>query len=200
MFSHSAAAVYIFCSITSKFFWRFINYRLLLIAFVLVVLFPLSNQFLIDVFSMVKESSSFLNRKIDFFLRDDNLDAAFSLYSTIVIPLHLTFLSIVFIFKDKIIKSNDYRIFLFIVLYLILLYTRDFSLLPTRLAMLIIMLSPIFIGYILIKFKSKLLRYIYFAYVGFCLISFARFSYLNDFGNNNITFFSNQLLTEYILR
>ncbi|MBY7766022.1 EpsG family protein [Vibrio fluvialis] len=198
--SHSASIFYVVVCLMKNYLLRLFDYRIIIFIFVMALLFPLNNETIMNVVSSFKQTSSVLDRKINFFLRSDELSSSFSLYSSILIPLHITFLSVIYLtYKDRKFKP-DIVIFSFVILYFVLLFTRNFSLLPTRLSMLIIMLSPVFMGNIYIQYKDKFLKYLLIAYVAFCCISFIRFNYINDVGSNNISFYKRTVLDKYIFR
>ncbi|MUK67957.1 EpsG family protein [Aliivibrio fischeri] len=190
--SHSASLFYISLVLIKDKCSKYIDFKFLMLILLLLLFFPIKNEFITWLLSMLKGFSYEINRKVDFFLRDD-ISSTFSLFSTIIIPLHALYLYVLlYFFKNKNVKVNAF-LFIFLMVYLFILLTRNFSFLPTRFGLIVIMLGPIFFGGVLESYKNR--NYIYFHsfFVFFVMVSFVRFVIINDVGNNNISFLNNNM-------
>jgi hypothetical protein len=117
-----------------------------------------------------------------------------------MIPLHISFfiLLIESLHKKERTMPNDSIVFIFLFFYLFLILFRDVPVLPTRVSLIIIMISPIFYFYIkdkIITIKEKTLKPFTVFIIAFTFISFIKLIYANDYSTGNIIFFNGNAIT-----
>ncbi|WP_420833792.1 EpsG family protein [Vibrio pelagius] len=192
VFSHSSSILYLLMLAFSKMFKPSIYRTHLIVLFMLALALPITVEMLTSFLSGFSGISYALNRKLDFFLRQDELDVSIKIYSTLLIPLHLAFLLLI---KTK--KKIDLKpiTFLFLSLYYFALFFRDYSILPTRISYPILWLSPLFIYLLSLEqdFKIKLSHRIVLSLL--ICFSIFRFVGINDSNKTNIPFRNNDIET-----
>lgn len=168
-----------------------INSKYIISVIVFSVFFPLSDDFISSFLNNFSGLSYALNRKLSFFLNDDTILSTLSLYSTVFLPLHFIAAYTLIGNKRIILKPHS---FIFFSLYVVALFLRNYSLLPTRLAYPIFWLSIIYCPLVLHEQKIKLTTSIKFVFLCFSIFSLFKFLYINDFGINNLHFNQHELL------
>ncbi|WP_227743331.1 hypothetical protein, partial [Hafnia alvei] len=86
----------------------------------------------------------------------------------------------------------------FIVFYFLILFFREYGILPERISMIVVFLAPLFfyhISNIILKSEYKnISMFIETVFFIFIIFVFIRFVVLNDLGDYNITFFNKESL------
>lgn len=196
--SHSISFLYLSIYLVSK--KMKINILLYVSLLFIFILFPIQLDSIINYASDLYGFSDSLNRKISFYLNHNELKSELKLYSTLMIPLHISFfiLLIESLHKKERTMPNDSIVFIFLFFYLFLILFRDVPVLPTRVSLIIIMISPIFYFYIkdkIITIKEKTLKPFTVFIIAFTFISFIKLIYANDYSTGNIIFFNGNAIT-----
>lgn len=207
IFSHLFVLIYFLLYLCGRFK---LNVKVILFVFFFLLFTPLNLDDVNKILTSLMDISPDLNRKLAFYLRNDEIDSVISLWSTLFIPLHITFILIIW---DAIKSRSGYiknqpMYFLFLMLYLLMLATRNYFILPTRLGLILITISPVFYFYIknsCANLSVNELRAITLLFILFISLSYVKFIYANDNSSSNVTFLksnalSSQLFSSGVLR
>ncbi|ALB67372.1 EpsG family protein [Cronobacter dublinensis] len=201
LLAHSSAVMNIGIFLLSYKVKRFVKWYFVLPVVIVAILFPFNDAFVTQHLVSLANITGGLDRKIGFYMNNMPDGEALSIMSLLMLPLHATFLvlSVVLIKSRKDKSDIDPFSIIFICLYCVVLFLREYSLLPTRLGMPIVAFSAFFFYNITTLYKQylkniHLMESLFFIFI--CL-TFIRFLYTNDYGDYAITLFGKQSLISY---
>ncbi|WP_130099844.1 EpsG family protein [Siccibacter turicensis] len=198
LLSHAAAILNIGLYLVSRKIKGLMRWYWVLPIVLAALLLPLNESFITQHLAALTNISGSLDRKIGFYMNDGSEEATLGVFSLLMLPLHATFLliSTVLIKSKNTNNKIDSFSIIFIILYTAMLFLRNYSLLPTRLGMPIIIFSSLFFFNVTTLYSTLIKRVKLYetAFFIFICITFVRFLYTNDYGDYAITILGKESL------
>lgn len=196
--AHSISILYIFVFYISNFIKNRVKVRWILLFYFAVIFFPLNSEIINQIVNLAKNFAPSIDRKIGFYLNNNLSNSSLTLYSLILIPLHMSFILLLYSMMSRYKRPLDSISLFFIVFYFLILFFREYGILPERISMIVVFLAPLFfyhISNIILKSEYKnISMFIETVFFIFIIFVFIRFVVLNDLGDYNITFFNKESL------
>lgn len=203
--AHLISIFYLFLQVVAKVYNRILGWKTFFTLWLLALFLPATIELMQHTFAGVFSYSDIIDRKIGFYLNSSKVDDASSsmgLLSLSVIPLHLIcIMNFLKIYHEKNVAQKNLVIVFFITIYMAVLFTINYPLLPGRIGLVILMFTPYFYFYTTRYIYNNSKNRILLEYAGLALfiLMYIRFLYTNDFGDYNVKLADGNLLSLSIL-
>ncbi|TXU08304.1 hypothetical protein D4N07_00710 [Enterobacter hormaechei] len=202
--SHLISVFYLLLQVVAKVYNRFLGWKTFFTLWLLALFLPATIELMQHTFVGLFSYSDIIDRKIGFYLNSsvDETSSSMGLLSLSVIPLHLIcIMNFLKIYHEKSIAQKNLVIVFFITIYMAVLFTINYPLLPGRIGLVILMFTPYFYFYTTQYIYSNSKKRTLLAYAGLALfiLMYIRFLYTNDFGDYNVKLADGNLLSLSIL-